>query len=251
MDDAELDRLVATHPDNGHRVFVAQIDGRRVFVKQVEKDFPNRTAKWISGAVDHLTGRAHLTPLDQETMRIAALKASGFTVPDIVARTDRYLVLSDIGPNLETLVALAGPSERERLLREAAATLRRLHDCGGWHGAAVLRNITQAGSGIGFLDLENRVDAFMPLRVRQVWDLWSLGHAAALFDDTGGFTATALRAYGEGAVRTWLWCFTAVFVGTYVTLKPFQPLKKRELRQTIGCMGGIFAAGRTNSHAMS
>jgi len=244
MDGPDLDRLVAAHPDNAQRVFAADIGGRRVFIKQGDKNFPNRIAKTISEFGARLRGRSGITPIDQEANRIQALAALGFIVPDILRKTDTYVVLSDIGPNIEFLITSASPAERERLLREAAMTLRRLHDAGGWHGAAVLRNLTQAPTGIGFIDLENAIEVWTPLRIRQVWDLWCLGHSTALFDHTGMLTAVAIEAYGANPARTLLWGGTAVFVGSYLTLKPFQPLKKRELRQTIGCMGGIFQAGR-------
>lgn len=246
MDASEFDRLVATHPGNGPRVFAAEIEGSRVFIKQATKNFPNRAASAISAFGARLSGRTGITPLDQEANRIAALSALGFIVPAILRRTDRYIVLSDIGANLEDLMAGAPERERQDLLRAAAATLRRLHDAGGWHGAAVLRNMTRAPDGnIGFIDLENAIEVWTPLLVRQAWDLWCIGHSAALFDHSGDLTAVGLRAYGAGPARTLLWGAAGVFVGTYLTLKPFQPLKKRELRQTIACMGGIFKAGRS------
>lgn len=240
MDAADLDRLVAAHSESRLRVFAVEIDGRRLYVKIGVKNFPNRTAERVSRLIDRLFPHRRVPWPEQEIKRISALAAQGFVVPEVVCRTDRYLALSDIGMNLEQAVMQAAPAAREELLRDAARMLRRLHDSGQWHGAARLKNLTLSPRGVGMIDLENRIDAFIPLFGRQYWDLWSLGHSAAFFDHTGALSAVVMRAYGRSLVRGLLWASAVLFVGSYVVLRPFQPLRRRELRQTIANMGGLF-----------
>jgi hypothetical protein len=220
MDRSVFDKLTAVQRPEGFRVFPAEIDGRRVYIKRTEKNFPNRAAKWASALLDGISRRERLTPIEHEANRIRMLADAGFIVPDIVIKTDDYIVLSDIGPTLESVIAKVSPQEREEVLRAAARSLRALHDKGGWHGAAALRNMTQAPDGIGFIDLENRVDAYIPLFGRQYWDLWTLGHSTAFFDHSGGLSAVVYETYGRSAVRTLLWASAALFVGTHLTLKP-------------------------------
>jgi len=161
-----------------------------------------------------------------------------------VFRNANYVVLSDIGPSLETVLTLASPDDRIAVVRKAAETLRRLHDAGRWHGAARTHNMTLYEDQIGFIDLENTVENWMPLLMRQGWDLYQLGQSAAFFEPGVSHAEAAMRAYGPGRVRKLLYAAAVSLFGTYVALYPFRNGRKREIRQGHACIRAVYRAPR-------
>ncbi|MBZ0138720.1 MAG: phosphotransferase [Pseudorhodoplanes sp.] len=230
---------------NPHRVFPIEYEGRRLWVKRVRKNLPNPAAALIYHAVRIVLRRDEAAEAEHEIKSLMALRRHGFTAPEVVFRNPHYFVLSDIGPSLEAALHLGDATERERIVRLAGEALRKLHDCGRWHGAARVHNMTLApDGGIGFIDLENRVDTWLPLPARKIWDLWQLGHSAAFFEPHVPLAEAALRAYGPGAVRRALYGLAVLSFGTYAALYPFRTTGKREIRQTHACIRAIYRAPR-------
>ena len=62
------------------------------------------------------------------------------------------------------------------------AHLQSLHEEGGWHGAAQLRNFTVREKGFGLLDFEDDLEPSMPLAVRQARDVLLFVMSSARFD---------------------------------------------------------------------
>lgn len=241
----DIERLVTSFLHNPHRVFPIAWDGRRLWVKRIRKNLPNPVAALIYHAVRRLRGTSEIDQADHEIEALLTLKRHGFITPDVVFRNPHYFVLSDIGPSLEAvLMAAEQPAERLRVVRLAGQALRRLHDADRWHGAARVHNMTLSGDQIGFIDLENTVDSWLPLPLRKFWDLWQLGHSAAFFEPSVPLAEAALRAYGDNAVRRSLRATAWLCVGTYLLLRPFRNGSKREIRQTVGCMEAIYRLGR-------
>jgi hypothetical protein len=240
----DIEQLVNSFLHNPHRVFAVDCGGRRLWVKRIRKNLPNPLAALIHAAARKITGRNELAQADHEIESLKALRRHGFITPEIVFRNPYYFVLSDIGPSLEAAILQADEAERFRIVRMAGQALRKLHDADRWHGAARVHNMTLSGNHIGFIDLENMVEAWLPLPLRKFWDLWQLGHSAAFFEPSMPLAEAALRAYGDSPVRKSLWVTAWVFVGTYLSLKPFQNGSKREVRQTVGCMAAIYRLPR-------
>jgi hypothetical protein len=240
-----IERLAAGFRQTPHRVFPIEHDGRRLWVKRIAKNLPNPAAALIYKAAGKITGRNAQTQADHEIKSLAALRRHGFITPEVVFRNSDYFVLSDVGPSLEAVITLGGEAERLRTARLAGEALRALHDAGRWHGAARLHNMTLAEPGrIGFIDLENTVDTWLPLFLRKCWDVWQLGHSAAFFEPNVAMAESALRAYGPGAVRKTLYGLAVLFFGTYAALYPFRNSGKREIRQTHACLRAIYRAPR-------
>jgi hypothetical protein len=241
----DIERLVTSFLHNPQRVFPIEWEGRRLWVKRIRKNLPNPVAALIYHAARRLRGRSEIDQASHEIEALLALKRHGFVTPDVVFRNPHYFVLSDIGPSLETVLTLAErPDERLRVAGLAGQALRALHDAGRWHGAARIHNMTLSGERIGFIDLENTVDSWLPLPLRKLWDLWQLGHSAAFFAPSVPLAEAALRAYGDNGVRRSLQAAAWLFVGTYLLLRPFRNGGKREIRQTVGCMEAIYRLRR-------
>lgn len=239
----DIEKLARAFLDNRQRVFPLEIDGERVWVKRTAKNLPNRAAWLIYQAVSKITGRTRQSQTHHEIACLAALRRHGFRTPDVLFQNGYYIVLSDIGPSLEIAIRGADLAERRRIVRKAGEALRRLHDAGRWHGAARLHNMTLSGEEIGFIDLENTVENWLPLAGRKFWDLWQLGHSAAFFEPNVALAEEALRAYGPSPVRRALWLAAAALAGPYLLMKPFRNSRIRELRQSHACMGAIYRIG--------
>jgi len=221
----DIERLAASFIGNPHRVFPIEFEGRRFWVKRITKNLPNPVAALIYHAVRKLTGKIAVEQADHEILSLNALRRHGFITPDVVFRNSHYFVLSDIGQSLEAEITLADRAGRERILRLAGEALRKLHDAGRWHGAARVHNMTLSGGQIGFIDLENTVENWMPLPLRKFWDLWQLGHSAAFFEPGAELAETALRAYGDGAARKSLQVCAYALIGPYLLLRPFRNVR--------------------------
>ena len=173
------------------------------------------------------------------------LRRCGFVTPEVVFRNANYVVLSDIGPSLETVLTLASPDDVSRWCAKAAETLRQSARCG-----ALARCSTHAQHDfvrqdrIGFIDLENTVENWMPLLMRQGWDLYQLGQSAAFFEPGVSHAEAAMRAYGPGRVRKLLYAAAVSLFGTYVALYPFRNGRKREIRQGHACIRAVYRAPR-------
>lgn len=240
--DAEL--LQRALAESLFRVFPVEVDGRRYWVKRIRKNLPNLVG-WLLHNLTKLMARKDGAALAQhEIAVIEKLRRSGFLTPEVVYRDEHCVVLSDIGPSLEAVLTRAEPRERIEVIQKAAATLRRLHDAGRWHGAARTHNMTLCGERIGFIDLENTVENWMPLRMRQAWDLYQLGQSAAFFEPSVPLAETAMRAYGPGPVLKLLYFFACALFGPYVLLYPFRNGRKREIRQGHACITAIYRAPR-------
>lgn len=240
----DIERLIDSFLCNPHRVFPIEYDGRRLWVKRIRKNLPNPFSALIYHAARKITGRDDLAQANHEIESLKALRRHGFVTPDVVFRNPYYLVLTDVGPSLETAILQADEPERLRIARRAGQALRTLHDAGRWHGAARVHNMTLAGDQIGFIDLENTVENWLPLFLRKCWDLWQLGHSAAFFAPHVPMAEAALRAYGAGAVRKTLYSLAVLFFGSYAALYPFRNIGKREIRQTHACIRAIYRAPR-------
>ena len=134
--------------------------------------------------------------IEQEIRRIAAFRQAGFLVPEVLYRSGRTLVLSDIGASVAVRLNEMGTDvpAHEALLVECAATLGRLHAAGLSHGRPAPRDMTVTREGLGFLDFEENPEAVMPLAAAQGRDLWVLFFQLASRSKTPGMTLPAAFA---------------------------------------------------------
>lgn len=243
-----IQMLVDGLADNRQRVFPIECDSRKYWVKRFRKNLPNTVGKLLHGLTRLVARKDHGELASHEIGSLTKLRESGFLTPQVVFRNAHYMVLSDIGPSLEAVLTLASRDDRFEVVREAAATLRQLHDAGRWHGAARTHNLTLCGDRIGFLDLENTVENWMPLTMRQGWDLYQLGQSAAFFEPHVPLAEAVMRAYGPGRVRKVLFAAACALIGPYVALYPFRNGRKREIRQGHACIRAVYRAPRRDHH---
>jgi hypothetical protein len=126
------------------------------------------------------------------------LRARSWPVPEVVEVCDEWLVLTDNGETLAArLPRLQSDEDRFELLAGALAFLQALHQGGGWHGAAQVRNICLRVDGFGLIDFEDDIEAAMPLASRQARDVLQLILSGARYFSDSSSTITDLlaRAY--------------------------------------------------------
>jgi hypothetical protein len=240
--------LVDGFADDRQRVFPIECDGRKYWVKRTRKNLPNAVGKMLHRLTRVVARKDYDALVSHEIQSLNKLRDAGFVTPEVVFRNEHYMVLSDIGPSLEAVLTLASRDDRFAVIRKAAETLRQLHDAGRWHGAARTHNMTLCGDRIGFLDLENTVENWMPLTMRQGWDLYQLGQSAAFFEPHLPLAETAMRTYGPGRVRKVLYAAACSLFGVYVALYPFRNGRKREIRQGHACIRAVYRAPRREHH---
>jgi hypothetical protein len=239
-----IESLVSGLKDSRLRVFPIEVDGRKYWVKRIRKNLPNPVGKLLHRLTRWVAGKDPDALASHEIESLNKLRSCGFLTPEVVFRNQHYVVLSDLGPSLEAVLTLASRDDRFAVLCKAGEALRKLHDAGRWHGAARTHNMTLLGEQIGFIDLENTVENWMPLLMRQGWDLYQLGQSAAFFEPQVPLAEAALRAYGPGRVRKLLYAAAVLLFGPYVVLYPFRNGRKREIRQGHACVRAIYRAPR-------
>lgn len=135
------------------RVAAFDVGGRRYWVKRVEVH-RTRLRRLIKGD----PGQALL----REAATLRRLAQRGVPVPPVVAEGEDYLVLGDVGPTLDDL--LADPSQnRDQVVaafRAAGRALAGLHAQGMGHGRAIPKDFCWDGHSIAFIDFENDANHF-------------------------------------------------------------------------------------------
>lgn len=116
-----------------------------------------------------------------EAAMIARLRGLGAVVPEILASSERELLLSDLGPTLAVACRGADAESRERLLRHGFEALAGLHRRGGCLSQAFARNLTWREGVVGFIDLEEDPLLAMPLVAAQARDLLLYVQSTARF----------------------------------------------------------------------
>ncbi len=180
--------LTATHPES--RTMYGIRDGQRIWIKQI---CPPKARIWhtlqkiLAAALRQPILRCTVSPggpdaLAREASRLIIFKDRGFHVPDVLARNEQMLILSDAGPQLrEWLDKNKENTARKRVLQEATRALARVHQAGMAHGRPYVRDMTWDDKRIGFLDLEEDPVRVMPLPCGQARDIWLFLGSAARF----------------------------------------------------------------------
>ncbi len=165
-------------------------DGKTVWVKHAVKDYRNLLQRVL------FVLRPSTKELANEAAAIRRVGARGALVPTILEEHAEKLVLSDLGTTLEQLLRTADAQTATALVAEAAKNLEVLHRAEGWHGNAALRNMTQTADGrIGLFDFDHGVPHWLPLKLKQAYDVWIMAGSSFSFDPEGGLARTILETY--------------------------------------------------------
>lgn len=115
-----------------------------------------------------------------EQRRLQELASSRVNVPRVLGEGNSFLVLSDMGETLSSLLRQADANEAERLIGAAVDAITAVHRAGMYLGQPLARNITLDAAGrIGFLDFEEDPGEIMSLVQAQArdWLIFSAGAA--------------------------------------------------------------------------
>lgn len=110
--------------------------------------------------------------LAREARRFVHLRQQGFPVPEVIAATDEWILLGDVGPSVRWEFGRADTGAIAGHLFELLASL---HAAGYWHGGAQARNFTRDADGrYAMIDMEVGLPADTPLQTLQARDLFLL-----------------------------------------------------------------------------
>lgn len=175
---------------NRDRTFAIVAEGKPVWVKRPRWS-PGRVWHALHAAVARLLMLPLFHPaavslgaagLAAEAQRLRALRAKGLPVPEVVAVSPEWLVLSDNGVSLARhLAGIESIEDRRKVIKDAFAFIQKIHASDRWHGSAQIRNITVRPDGFGLIDFEDDVSGAMPLACRQARDLLAYMLSAARY----------------------------------------------------------------------
>jgi tRNA A-37 threonylcarbamoyl transferase component Bud32 len=215
----------------GQRVFAVPLAGDRFWVKRSHKNYKNVFQRVLY---------PNLSALRDEARAMRALRALGMLVPTVVCETPAFIVLTDLGENLQHCLDEADGQQRLRHVAQLADVLSELHRRKGWHGNAALRNFTLHDGQVGMLDFEKTAHRWWSLNVRQAYDIWQLLHSLAQYPDRRPLTSTFLERYrptsrGLLYLRLMSWGVSPL----YLLLAPFGAYLKRDFRQAVSSVGTL------------
>ena len=139
-------------------------DGRTVWVRKAGP----RNSAWRYTLLGWITRPLHLGVLKPvpnlggeraiavEARRLADLKAAGIRVPDVLARQDNALMLSDLGGiQLDTQIAQEAKGRHLTAWTAGLDAIGLVHEKGQFLSQAFARNMMVSGHEIAFLDFED------------------------------------------------------------------------------------------------
>lgn len=109
--------------------------------------------------------------MDYEANRLASLQKAGASVPNIVGRTDAYLLLEHCGETVDAAIRDWSPEKKQAELLALAAELAEFHARGLWHGGAQIKNLTVRNGRYTRIDFEEDFGEFLPLPTTHACDL--------------------------------------------------------------------------------
>ncbi len=106
-----------------------------------------------------------------EVNRLLWMKSKGILVPDVIAATDEWVVMSNAGESVEEPYKKGTPEQKQELMVALAEDLANFHQKNCWHGGAQIRNVHRLPEGFCRFDFEEDLDRDLPLPALQVMDL--------------------------------------------------------------------------------
>lgn len=183
-----LENIKSIH--HNHRAISGTFNGQAVWVKYAvvpARPFSSTLFNLLSSVTRSQIFRSTHNPngidaLRTEARRLREMKDKGYLVPDIIAKGNTHMILSDIGTSLDK-AATEEPdiNTRRRILCRAATHLAGLHAKGDFHGRSRAKDMTIRGNEIGMIDLEHEPLKVMSLPEAQARDFWYLLYDIAKF----------------------------------------------------------------------
>lgn len=166
----------------GRRITSINISGRRVWIKRYDIEpltLPKRLHWFLSPILYPVFLRGSEPAfgeagVERECSKMAAFRAAGFAVPEVIYRSGATLILSDVSPILTQQLFGAPEEEKRESLAKLFSALGRVHGAGLVHGRPHLRDVSVQNGEICFFDFEEAPETAMPLADAQARDLWLL-----------------------------------------------------------------------------
>lgn len=175
--------------------------------------------------------------LAREAERIIKFQAAGFAVPRVLALTPGWLLLSDLGWQLEHRLKHDRAVSDAMLAEDVAAAaiaVAKMHKAGFAHGRASLRDIVRTPDGtLGFIDFEEEVEK-LPLPVAQARDLWLFSCSAARYEARvpglgERMVKTYFAVYDDAAMQRELKNLLVLLRPAAGLMRPFAPALRKDM----------------------
>lgn len=136
---------------------------------------------------------ASAAPFLCEYKRLIALKAQGVCVPEVLAKTEQALIISDMaGKPLQQWLEEADPTSRLSLFHVGLTAIADVHRRGAYLSHAFARNLLFDGKRVAFIDFEEDPSCLFDPLTAQVRDWLCYLHSCAwLFADDAPTAAAA------------------------------------------------------------
>lgn len=177
---ADIDAQVTALRQRGRHIQPVRWQGRPAWLKLSVPE-PPAWRYQLQGAVARLLRLSALQPVRplggaagvrNEAARLDALAAAGVHVPQVLARAEHWLLMSELGhTTLESLIRTADGDARLARWREGAAYIRSVHAAGQYLSQPFARNLVWSHEGgLGAIDFEDDPLSVMPLADAQMRD---------------------------------------------------------------------------------
>lgn len=207
----------------GKRIYPFEYNGKKYWLKQPEK---------LTG-IERLL-KPYPQKLFQEELRtLLYLENKRAPVAPLLVATENYLVLGDVGETLNRIIPMKSAVEKQRILRDAALALVKLHKMGLVHGRPAIRDIAWNKGDVRFIDLEDHSytrDLHWKKKRDILVFLHGLCRTKALSDEDIMATIQVLAEACEPLI--WEACvqFITQHRWLYYLLLPFKPIAGKDLK---------------------
>lgn len=169
----DLKKLAEATLSSPHRVVKVAWGDRFVWIKKSASD---------KSFFQRLLGRS--CDLRQEAEHIEQFRAAGFAAPEMLAISDDWIVLEDLGTILDTEMKTMQDPAPEKLSKAAcdcAIAIAQMHKAHLSHGRCKLNDLVRLqDGGIGFIDFEESAD-HVPLPRRQAREIFFFSMSLARY----------------------------------------------------------------------
>ncbi len=161
----------------GEEIYAIFYLGEKLWVKEARKTGSNLLHKfayqWIKNPLlTPVATKSKIESVQYESSKLKRLHALFLPVPKVITVTNNYFVLEDCGPIIHDLLHQKKLKDPNTIFDQVIVALSKLHNCGEFHGATQLKNLTYTQGKVHFIDFEESFDAKIPLDQLQFRDLF-------------------------------------------------------------------------------
>ncbi len=140
--------------------------------KKIWHSLQTFAAKVLGSAVLTATVVDKNNSLKEEAKRLHYFTQQQIAVPTVIHATDSYLITTDAGQTLHSVLAYAPLDTKKKLLAQAIDALSEIHSKKLCHGRPSSRDMLIGAGALFFIDLEENPLTVMSLAEAQARDLW-------------------------------------------------------------------------------